>query len=380
MPGRHIFIWYAADSHAWQSFFSRTPAYIGTFYQEHNDYVYGRYLGYRENYTVIMGLGLHEYAWNVKAPGAMPWDLLPWEERWKQSEPGGEIYAKILPHVIRNFYGHEAAPEIVDAVSQNVDPRQIIGKIPRRSYQAWVQKSYKSMKWQADRAEKAARSLDIAWNKHKKSGNKLGMSDFAFRRFVYLREVMHSCMWMAKIRAQNLLAIELANKGDEQGAMSAIREGQSLLKQARIDLSENEFEVDLSSAEKEFENTINDLSVSITQDTVPENIVRGFELKIVEPVISEKTFSYGISTVAKFRVELRAGKVLHNVSIRAEAYDSSEQLMNSRELASLDIVRYEWRSQDTFEVEFQQILKKGGVRVLVKSDEGSAEKWLRFGD
>ncbi|MDP6059179.1 MAG: hypothetical protein QGH33_09815, partial [Pirellulaceae bacterium] len=50
-------------------------------------------------------------------------------------------------------------------------------------------------------------------------------------------EVFHSCMWLARARARNLLARELATNGREQAAEAAIEEGLKLVADARVDLN-----------------------------------------------------------------------------------------------------------------------------------------------
>ena len=53
----------------------------------------------------------------------------------------------------------------------------------------------------ADLATEGANALDAVWQRCQESDSQLGMSDYAFRRFVYLRELFHGCAWMAKVRA-----------------------------------------------------------------------------------------------------------------------------------------------------------------------------------
>ena len=231
-PGRGAFIWYALMSHAWKSFFSEAPRWTGTYCDNPKDVIFCRYSDY---FIPLQSLAVREYSWNVKAPGAAPWNRLPAREQWKHCEPKGEIYTVILPHIVRNMFGREAAPDITLAVSQNIDPRQIFGSVWYKSLLRVF--TYAEIKRQADMAEKGAAALDRVWDKCQKRGDRLGMDDYTFVRFTHLREVFHSSKWMAKARAENLLARDLAMKQHVKAADAAVQKGLAFVEQGKADLA-----------------------------------------------------------------------------------------------------------------------------------------------
>ena len=225
------FIWYKSGSEQWQTFFDESPRWIPTFYSGRDDVVYTVTL---QTLLPLKAIAVREYAWNGKAPGAAPWSRA-WEreERWRHAEPKGEIYTVVLPHLVRNVFGRRAAPEITEALSCNVAYNQIFDDRHRMKP---VLTTYEKMQWQADEAEKGARALDKLFERFVASGDRLGMDDYASRRFVYLREVFHCCKWMAQARAQNLLAREKAKAGKLDEARAAIQRGRDVVAAAREDM------------------------------------------------------------------------------------------------------------------------------------------------
>ncbi len=230
-PGRGAFIWDALMSHAWKSFFSQAACWTPTFCDNPNDVFF---INYIDTLLPLESLAVREYSWNKITPGAKPFDKwdIPLSEQWKHSEPKGEIYTLVLPNLVRNVFGREAAPYILRVVSQNIDMRQIFGQVGAQF--DWL-KDYKRMQWQADNAETGAKALDELWKKCIDTKSIMGMDDFAFLRFVYLRESLHMSMWMAKSRAQNLLARELAMKQDVKGAEEALRKGLEYVQEGNVD-------------------------------------------------------------------------------------------------------------------------------------------------
>ena len=229
-PGRGLFIGFALMSHAWRPFFSEAACWSATFVDNLNDTF--AWVTYVDDFVPLEGLAVREYSWNGNTPGARPWDRLPPAEQWKHAEARGPIYDLILPRIARNFFSREAAPYIVEAMRQNVDVQQIFNK--QRTQFTWLKDSGK-MQWQADNAERGAKALDALWARCKRTQSRMGMDDFAFRRFIHLRERFHTGMWMAKARAQNFLARELAMKQDVPAAQKAIETGLEYVRQGTED-------------------------------------------------------------------------------------------------------------------------------------------------
>ena len=229
---RGVFIWYGFPGKSWNSFFSQAPRWAGTFYAGPRDFMFT--IPFGEDVVPLQGLAVREYSWNTQAPGAAGWDGVSGPDQWRLSEPEGDIYRLVLPHIVRNFFGREAAPEITKAVTQNIDPRHIFDTL--RSRMDLRLKDSKAMNEHAQMAETGAQALDAAWAKCQASGTRLGMDDYAFRRLVYLREVFHTCMWMAKARAANMEARELAQAQDIPAAEAAINQGLQCVEQAKVDL------------------------------------------------------------------------------------------------------------------------------------------------
>ena len=232
-PGRAQFAWFAMLSHAWRSFFSEGARWTGTFAGHPNDLIFTQYA---DDFVPLNSLAVREYSWNVNAPGAAPWARLPELEQWKHCEPRGDIYAVVLPHVVRSIFGREIAPEVTLAVSQNIEPRHIFDRVRLGSHVRL--NTYTLMEQQADRAVKGAEALDRAWAMSQRDGDRLGMDDYTFVRLLYLREVFHACKWMALARAQNLLARESAMKQDTKAAEAAIQKGLAIVKQGTADLAQ----------------------------------------------------------------------------------------------------------------------------------------------
>ncbi len=232
-PKRGVFIWYGFPGKTWKPFLSEGPRWAGTFYASPRDVMYSQPRG--EVFAPLQGLAVREYSWNTRAPGASGWAGRPGAEQVAHGEPQGDIFRLVYPHVIRNLFGREAAPAITTALMQNMDPWQIFERI--RGNDANVLTNSKRVAEQAAMAERGARALDELWAKRQATGGQLGMDDFAFRRFVYLREVYHSCTWWAKARAANMRARERAKAQDVAGAEAEIARGLALVEQAKADFA-----------------------------------------------------------------------------------------------------------------------------------------------
>ena len=223
-PGRGILTWYALLY--WRSLFSQAPAWTGTFCDNTRDVFYVRY---QDEFVPLAALAVREYSWNPNAPGAEPWRRAPegLGQQWRQAEPKGPIFELVLPRITRNFFGPAAGPYVAEAASQNVDFTQIFGRARR----ALKLKGSGRFQWQADGAERGAKALDSLWAECVKTKTRMGMDRYAFPRFVILREQFHMGMCMARARAQNLLARELAMKQDMSGAEKAVEAGLEAVRQ-----------------------------------------------------------------------------------------------------------------------------------------------------
>jgi len=227
------FIWYKVGSEQWQTFFDESPRWAPTFYSGRDDVMFAVSL---ETFVPLKALAVREYAWNVHAPGATGWAQLPLAERWRHAEPRGEIYETILPHVVRNLFGRRAAPELTQALSLNMAMNHIFDHLPYVKRRAPVLTTFEKWDWQARQAEKGCGILDRLFKRFEASGDRLGMTPYAARRFIYIREVFHCCGWMARAKAYNMLARELAKEGKLQKARVAIRAGRQTIAAARKDM------------------------------------------------------------------------------------------------------------------------------------------------
>lgn len=242
VSGRPVFTWNAVQGSVTQNrLFGEGPRWVGTFCRNPQDIVQARAA---DIFVPLNSLAVREYSWNVETPGAGLFG--------ETSSPENEIFTLILPRICRNLFGREASPDIVRALTPRSAPDQPawnISVIPWYIFTredtttpidsrvtSWVNTSAQ-MAWQARLAEDGAKSLDNLWEKHRRTGTKLGMSDYAFRRFVNLREVFHACKWMAQIRTQEFLVQE-AKKNDPDAARVAIEQGLSLTTQARRHLQD----------------------------------------------------------------------------------------------------------------------------------------------
>ena len=225
------FIWYKSGSEQWQTFFDESARWIPTFHGGAGDIEFTVTL---QTFMPLKAMAVWEYAWNVNAPGAAPWSRSrDAEERWRHSEPKGEIYDVVLPHLVRNLFGRRAAPEIVEALRCNMAYNQIFDSRHRMKP---VLTTYEKMQWQADEAARGAAALDQLFERYTVSTDRFGMDDYASRRFVYLREVFHCSKWMAQARAQNLLAREQAKAGKLDEARATVERGRDAIADAREDL------------------------------------------------------------------------------------------------------------------------------------------------
>jgi len=227
------FIWYLVGSKQWRTFFDASPSWAPTFHSGRDDVMFTVSM---EFFLPLKALAVREYTWNVKAPGASGWPGTPAEEWWRNAEPKGELYAVVLPHIVRNFFGRRAAPELTKALSLNMAMNHICDYEPTRKPLLPVLTTYEKWRWQAEQAEKGCEILDGLFKRFEESGDRLGMTKYAARRFIYIREVFHCCKWMARAKACNMHARELAKAGKLEEARAAVRLGRETIAKARGDM------------------------------------------------------------------------------------------------------------------------------------------------
>ena len=227
------FAWYKVGSEQWRTFFDESPRWAGTFYSGRDDLLFNVSL---ETFVPLKATAVREYTWNVHAPGAAGWAQLPQDQRQRHAEANGEVYDIVLPHIVRNFFGRRAAPELVQALSLNMAVNHVFDHLPTRKRQIAVLDNYERWKWQADQAAKGSEIMDGLFGKFMESEDRLGMTPYAARRLVYIREVFHCSKWMAQAKAQNMLTRELAKEGKLVEAGEAIRRGREVIADAREDM------------------------------------------------------------------------------------------------------------------------------------------------
>ncbi len=215
---RPLYVYFKQLADPWTAFFSEAPRWTGTFFRDSRDFLFPPTL---ELYVPMQALAVREYAWNTEAPGAAPFARLPVEEQWKHCEPHGEIYEVVLPHLVRNFFGPRYAEQIAGALSKNVNPYEIF-ELKLFGGNPMFLTDYDRWQWQADEAAEGAELLDEVWAQRAGTDDRLGMTGYAFRRFLYLREVLHCCRFMAAARAHEMHARELARSGDLEAARAAL--------------------------------------------------------------------------------------------------------------------------------------------------------------
>ncbi len=232
---RGILWWNAVGGKYWEPVFSQGPAWTPVFADNIRNIIlvaYADQLGMPLNIFAI-----REYSWNRATPGAI--DFQPFYSKftdyWKYAETEGDIYNVVLPKVVRNIFGHQAAPYILRAVSQNIDVQQALGRVRSSTYD--LLNTPDRRQWEADNAERAASALNELWDRCRESSSQMGMDEKAFRSFLIFREVLNACKWYSKAKAQLMFAENYAlnNEIDKAGkaveaAKEYVGEGASMMK------------------------------------------------------------------------------------------------------------------------------------------------------
>ena len=100
-------------------------------------------------------------------------------------------------------------------------------------------------------------------------------------------------------------------------------------------------------------------------------------LKDVKPRV--QTLDDRVATVVDFGLEARASRILHNVRVVAECYDSTGKLHSRQVLKELAHLVFEWKAPETYSVGFEREIAQGGVKVRLVSDEVQTHRWIRLG-
>jgi len=241
-PGRPVFTWNAVNgSVTWNRIFGPGPAWAGLFCHHPHDIVDCRAA---DIFAPLNSLAVREYWWSKDTPGAAGFR--------QQLDPDSEIFTLVLPRICRNLFGSDAGPDLAQALAPRKQEGQpwwnmyvvpwhvctredTVTRIdPRLSSYA---KTSTMMAWQAQMAEDGAAISDRVWARCLRTDSRLGMSAYAFRRFVSLREIYHGCKWMAAIRTSELLANE-QQKTAPTAALAAVEEGRAMVEQAREALAQ----------------------------------------------------------------------------------------------------------------------------------------------
>lgn len=236
-----ILTWFGIGHRSWEAFFNETPSYCRDYFRDARDKIMPRPWA-PEYFVPLMGLAVREYTWNVNAPGACSPEFTTAhylnQGVYAMPEFAGDrrkthaIYTVILPRIVRNIFGRAAAPEITRALTHNIAPNQVFGILHYRGTTPSLADA-RSMAAQAKLAEDAAQNLDRVWARMQGDCARLGMVDYAFRRFVYLREAFHATHWMARVKSLDMLALELARAGDGARAQQALDDAETAFSDAR---------------------------------------------------------------------------------------------------------------------------------------------------
>ncbi|HRJ72257.1 MAG TPA: hypothetical protein PLS03_08525, partial [Terrimicrobiaceae bacterium] len=229
IEGRPLFAWYGLAA---AEFFSNVPSWLGTLHSGSvDDIVFTQNIYVDRGFVPLLSLAMREYSWNTRAPGAAKFQSRD-RAKMRESAAGDNTtksYTVILPHVVRNYFGREIAPEITRAVSLNVSPFIVLGGRPDRNI---IDETEGRMKIEADRAAEAAAAMDDVWKKLEGTRNVLGLDADVFARVAYLRQVFHATHLTASVkeavyRSQRLSAMNRIDEAAEavQSASSQLASG-----------------------------------------------------------------------------------------------------------------------------------------------------------
>ena len=218
------YIGFKLISEQWKTFYDVSPSWAPGLLSGRDDML--GWVAALEYFVPLKMLAVRQYTWNTRTPGAQPLVEQPLFERWRDSEPRGEVYSRVLPLVTRNLFGPRAGPDIAEAVGPNVAYNQIFESPFRMRKQL---DTYEEMKRQADEAVKGCAAADRVFAKLQASSDQFGMTPYALRRFLYIREVLHCCRLMATLRGLHLRAREEALKGELDKAQGTVADARAFL-------------------------------------------------------------------------------------------------------------------------------------------------------
>ena len=110
-----------------------------------------------------------------------------------------------------------------------------------------------------------------------------------------------------------------------------------------------------------------------------EQYLPEFQIEAVGMDIAPQTLPDRIVTAAELGIGISANQVLTGVTLTAEAYGPDGRLQSREELLARDRLFYTWTAPERFQVCFDSLLEQGGIRLVLDSNEGSAERWVRIG-
>ncbi len=229
IPGRPLFAWYGLAA---AEFYSNVPAWLGSLHSgSSSDLVFTQNNYIDKGYVPILSYAMREYSWNTKAPGA---DKFRKRDRAKMYDSAAgdhttKAFTVVLPHLVRNYFGQELAPDITKAITANCSPYIVFGGRPERNI---VDETEARMDIEAGRAATAAQAMDAAWAKL--SGeNGVKFDPEVISRVVYLRQVFHSTKLAAGIKAEVYRSQRLSSLNRFEEALAAIQKGVATLEEER---------------------------------------------------------------------------------------------------------------------------------------------------
>ncbi len=102
-------------------------------------------------------------------------------------------------------------------------------------------------------------------------------------------------------------------------------------------------------------------------------------MEFAHPQVATRTMADRVATVCSFGVDVQASRVLHDATLSVELYDEDGKLHRRSELMQQQALLYTWSSRDAYEAGFEVPVERGGVRLLLATDEGVFEQWMRLG-
>jgi hypothetical protein len=102
-------------------------------------------------------------------------------------------------------------------------------------------------------------------------------------------------------------------------------------------------------------------------------------MEFSHPNIVTRTLADRIATVCNFGVEVECSRVLHDATLSVELYGEDGKLHRRTELMQQQALLYTWSSRGVYEAGFEKPMERGGIRLVLETDEGVFEQWMRLG-